>query len=97
MQKNTYKLLNESLGISTKVLDVIDEAEKQVQPIFEELDDIMAYNQYKILTAFQEHRIRDVHFRWTTGYGMMIPVVWLWKRCTLLSSKPKLLCADLQL
>ena len=69
MQKNTYKLLNESLGISTKVLDVIDEAEKQVQPIFEELDDIMAYNQYKILTAFQEHRIRDVHFRWTTGYG----------------------------
>ena len=35
MQNNTYKLLNESLGISTKVLDVIDEAEKQVQPIFE--------------------------------------------------------------
>ena len=69
MQKNTYTLLHESLGIDPKVLDAIDKAEKQVAPIFEELDDIMTYNQYKILSAFQKHRIRDVSFRWTTGYG----------------------------
>ena len=69
MQKNTYTLLHETLGIDPKVLDAIDKAEKQVAPIFEELDDIMTYNQYKILSAFQKHRIRDVSFRWTTGYG----------------------------
>ena len=40
MQKNTYTLLHESLGIDPKVLDAIDKAEKQVAPIFEELDDM---------------------------------------------------------
>ncbi len=69
MQKNTYELLHEELGIHRRVLDAVDEAEQQVESVFQELDDIMAYNQYKILSAFQEHRIRDVHFRWTTGYG----------------------------
>lgn len=69
MQKNTYELLHGELGIHRQVLDAVDEAEQQVESVFQELDDIMAYNQYKILSAFQEHRIRDVHFRWTTGYG----------------------------
>lgn len=69
MQKNTYELLHEELGIHRRVLNAVDEAERQVESVFQELDDIMAYNQYKILRAFQEHRIRDVHFRWTTGYG----------------------------
>lgn len=69
MQKNTYTLLHETLGIHAKVLGAVDEAERQVASVFEKLDDIMTYNQYKILSAFQKHRIRDVHFRWTTGYG----------------------------
>lgn len=69
MQENTYELLHGELGIHRRVLDVVDEAEQQVESVFQELDDIMAYNQYKILSAFQKHRIRDVHFRWTTGYG----------------------------
>ena len=29
----------------------------------------MAYNQYKVLSAFQKNRIRDMHFGWKTGYG----------------------------
>ena len=68
MQKNTYSLL-QSMNISSKVLDAIDSAEKEVSGIFEELDDIMAFNQYKVLNAFQKHRISDMHFQWHTGYG----------------------------
>lgn len=69
MQQNTYKLLTEELRISPEVLNIINEAEKDVEGQFAYLDDIMAYNQYKVLTAFQENRISDSHFAYNTGYG----------------------------
>lgn len=69
MQQNTYKLLTEELKVSPKVLDIISAAEKEIEGEFEKLDDIMAYNQYKVLTAFQQNRISDTHFAWNTGYG----------------------------
>lgn len=69
MQKNTYQLLNESMGIDVKVLDAISRAEDQIAGIFHELDDIMAFNQYKVLDVFQKCRISDMHFAWNTGYG----------------------------
>ena len=69
MQKNTYKLLTEKFNISEKVLDLINRSENLVKDTFDELDDIMAYNQYKVLDAFQKNTIRDMHFGWNTGYG----------------------------
>ncbi len=69
MQANTYNLLRDSFGISEKVLDLIDKSEQMVSKHFSELDDIMAYNQYKVLDAFQKNGIRDMHFSWNTGYG----------------------------
>lgn len=69
MQQNTYRLLTEELRIAPKVLDIINEAEKEIEGQFAYLDDIMAYNQYKVLTAFQENRISDSHFAYNTGYG----------------------------
>ena len=41
--------------------------------MFLRLDDIMAYNQYKVLDAFQKNRISDMHFGWNTGYGYNDP------------------------
>jgi len=72
-QGNTYQLLNRSFGISREVLDAVAEAEGQIRDIFQELDDIMSYNQYKILDAFQKNRISDMHFGWNTGYGYNDP------------------------
>lgn len=69
MQKNTYALLRDSFNISESVLEIVDKSEMEVAPQFEELDDIMAYNQYKVLDAFQKNGIRDMHFSWNTGYG----------------------------
>ncbi len=69
MQKNTFELLNKTLGIDEPILKLIDEAEAELQGEFEKLDDIMAYNQYKILAAFQKNQISDMHFAWNTGYG----------------------------
>ena len=73
MQINTYNLLKESFGISEKVLELIDRSEHLVSEHFSELDDIMAYNQYKVLDAFQKNGIRDMHFSWNTGYGYVDP------------------------
>lgn len=69
MQQNTYNLLKNNFGISDKILNLIDRSEKEVSDYFRELDDIMTYNQYKVLEAFQKNSIRDMHFSWNTGYG----------------------------
>ncbi|MDD3168589.1 MAG: methionine gamma-lyase family protein [Eubacteriales bacterium] len=73
MQKNTFQLLNEEFGIHASVLKAVSEAEEQVTSVYRELDDSMAYNQYKILDAFQKNRISDRHFAWNTGYGYNDP------------------------
>ena len=69
MQQKTFNYLRDSFGINEPILNLIDESEKAVAPVFAELDDIMAFNQYKILAAFQKNQISDMHFGWNTGYG----------------------------
>ncbi|MEG0829137.1 MAG: methionine gamma-lyase family protein [Anaerovoracaceae bacterium] len=70
MKKNaTYELLTQEMGITPAILDLINESEGEVTPIFTGLDDVMAFNQYKVLAAFQKNRISDMHFAWNTGYG----------------------------
>ena len=65
----TEKLLCEQFKIDKKVLELVKEAEEELKPQFEKLDDIMAYNQYKVLDVFQKNRLADMHFQWNTGYG----------------------------
>ena len=65
----TEQFLIDDFGIDERVLKIVAEAEDEVRSEFEKLDDIMAYNQYKVLSAFQKNRIRDMHFGWKTGYG----------------------------
>ncbi len=68
-QNNTYRLLRDEFDISEDILRLIDESESQTVRLFMEMDDIMTYNQYKVLAAFQKNSIRDMHFSWNTGYG----------------------------
>lgn len=71
MTKNskTREYLRERAGVSEVILDLTDEAENELSEKFKELDDIKAFNQYKVLRAMQENRLSDMHFTWTTGYG----------------------------
>ncbi len=69
METNTKSLLTGELGIDPKVLDAITKAESEISGQFAELDDIAAFNQYKVLSAFQKNKISDKHFNWSTGYG----------------------------
>ena len=66
---HSEEFLKNKFGIDERVIGLVREAEAEVQPYFDKLDDIMAYNQYKVLKVFQGNRISDLHFQWNTGYG----------------------------
>ena len=65
----TNQLLQDKFKIAPRVLELTEAAEKETAEDFKVLDDIMTYNQYKILDAFQKNRLSDMHFGWNTGYG----------------------------
>jgi cystathionine beta-lyase family protein involved in aluminum resistance len=46
-----------------------EEAEAQIEPRFRLLDRISERNQWKVIQAFQKHRVSDFHFAASTGYG----------------------------
>lgn len=55
--------------ISKEVLDFAAEMEGSLKSRFEEIDKTAEYNQLKVIAAMQEHRVSDIHFSGTTGYG----------------------------
>ncbi|MDA3845928.1 MAG: methionine gamma-lyase family protein [Vallitaleaceae bacterium] len=59
----------DSLGISLEVLSFCEAIEKKLHARFEKVDQIAEYNQLKVIRAMQEHRVSDMHFAATTGYG----------------------------
>ena len=65
----TNQLLQDKFKIDPRVLELTEAAEKETAEDFKVLDDIMTYNQYKILDSFQKNRLSDMHFGWNTGYG----------------------------
>lgn len=69
MSTKTAQLLIEKMGIDSGIINIITEAEEQIMNQYKDLDDIMEYNQYKVLEVFQKCRVSDMHFNWNTGYG----------------------------
>ena len=62
---NQYK----EFGISDKVVDLANEVQKEVKPVFEKIEEVCELNSLKVLKAFQNNQISDMHFNQTTGYG----------------------------
>ena len=54
---------------SEKTINLINEAEKDVKSEFDKLDNICEKNSYKVLKAFIDNNVSEVHFNETTGYG----------------------------
>ena len=57
------------MGISNELVEKSKEVEKELEPIFKQIDEVCEYNSLKVLKAFQDNRISDIHFNQTTGYG----------------------------
>lgn len=52
-----------------KVIDLVNESEKEVREQFNKVEKICEKNSLKVLTAFQKNELAEVHFNETTGYG----------------------------
>lgn len=69
MLKETQDLLFKQYKIKSEVLGLYEKAIEDVALQFKIYDEIREFNQLKVLTAFQEERISDIHFTNSTGYG----------------------------
>ncbi|MCZ8521480.1 MULTISPECIES: methionine gamma-lyase family protein [Paenibacillus] len=52
-----------------QVLRLMDRAEEQIQEKLKEIEGIIDRNQWKVISAFQKHKVSDFHFAGSTGYG----------------------------
>ncbi len=66
---DTNEFIKENFNISQETIDIVREAESVSKDYFKRADEIALFNQAKILKAFSDNRISEVHFNPTTGYG----------------------------
>lgn len=69
MLKETEKLMMEAYNIKPHVFELYKQALNDLEEQFKIYDEIREYNQLKVLNAFQEERISDMHFTNSSGYG----------------------------
>ena len=48
---------------------IVDKIDKQLQPVFKQVQDNALFNQKKVLDAFRNCNVSDYHFNPSTGYG----------------------------
>ena len=59
----------QELGISNKVEELAQNTENELKEEFSRIDRICEINSLKVLKAFQDNHLSEVHFGTTTGYG----------------------------
>jgi cystathionine beta-lyase family protein involved in aluminum resistance len=62
-------ILADDFGISQDVIFLFKKAENDIKTMFDYVDEIVEYNQYKVLFNMQKNKLSDIHFNGTTGYG----------------------------
>lgn len=56
-------------GISDEIYNLVNKSELELASIFSQIDRDEEYNSLKVLKAFQDNKISEIHFNSTTGYG----------------------------
>lgn len=65
MEKSIFKAFNMNEKIELKAKEI----EKKYQEDFDKVSEIALYNQAKVLAAFKNHQVSQMHFGKSTGYG----------------------------
>ncbi len=55
------------------IRELSQQVEQEIKPIFEKVDKICEWNSKKVLEAFQECQLQEVHLNASTGYGIDEP------------------------
>lgn len=61
--------MNNEFKIDENLKKLIDETELEIKDQLEKIDKVSLLNSMKVLKAFQDNNISDMHFNSTTGYG----------------------------
>ncbi len=61
--------MNNILDIKESTWNLIEKEETKIQKELKKVDEICTYNSFKVLKAFQNNKVSEVHFNETTGYG----------------------------
>ena len=59
----------ESFGISNRLEELANEVEEEIKVELKKVDERCIRNSINVLSAFQEFKVKEVHFNSTTGYG----------------------------
>jgi cystathionine beta-lyase family protein involved in aluminum resistance len=57
------------MQFSDKLQATIERAEQKIAGAIQQIDRLIDPNQWKVISAFQKHRVSDYHFNSSTGYG----------------------------
>lgn len=69
MNFKSQSILKSEFGINESVIKISTMVEKEIKEIWEEIDAVKEFNQYKVIKAMQKNNLSDSHFPGTTGYG----------------------------
>ena len=76
LDERSFCLMNEindflinRYDVTKEQIEFVENSMKEISYRFLELDKIREYNQYKVLSAFNDNRLSATDFYWTTGYG----------------------------
>ena len=53
----------------SEIVKLVNECEKEVIKVFNKLDKVCELNTFKVMDAFKNNRVSEMHFNSTTGYG----------------------------
>ena len=59
----------EKYGISDELKKLSGETNSDIKPVFEKIDQVCELNSLKVLKAFQNNNVSEMHFGTSTGYG----------------------------
>ena len=69
MIQPSMEKMAETMGVSREIYELGERTAEKLEDRFREADRTAAYNQMKVLAAFQKNRISAEHFNGSTGYG----------------------------
>lgn len=67
--KDLVKVLNETYQIDDYLIDTLDRAESDCAIFHQNTSNSVVINQIKVLKAFQNNNLSDIHLNGSTGYG----------------------------
>lgn len=57
------------INMNEVILEAAAEMETRIAPVVQNIERIVEHNQWKVIEAFQAHKVSDFHFQDSTGYG----------------------------